>query len=102
MVVYSKLWDNEPAYEAQRGTKEGDQRSFEYNENLRLAAIRYAMVGQLRNPTKGFETVIQHHFRVLKPFVIQQSEQWLSEASDTYKAKMAKAVDDLKKELAKL
>lgn len=44
---------NEPAYEAQRGTKEGDLRSKDYNELIRLGTLRHAIIGQLRNPSPG-------------------------------------------------
>lgn len=37
MILVEQPYFNEPAYEAQRGTKEGELRSSEYNENIRLA-----------------------------------------------------------------
>lgn len=102
LILLDEPYYNEPAYESQRGTKEGDQRSFEYNEPLRLATIRHAMIGQMRNPSPGFEDVIQKHFYIQKNRLIRQAETWLSESTEAMKPKMEKAVDELKKELAKV
>lgn len=99
LILLDEPYYNEPAYEAQRGTKEGDSRSFEYNEPLRLATIRHAMISHIRNPPQGFEQVVNSHFRIQKNRVMNEVERWVSESSDTYKSKMEKAFQDLKKEL---
>jgi hypothetical protein len=41
---------NEPSYEAQRFTKEGDEASAAYNEQLQYNTIRWAMLDALRTP----------------------------------------------------
>lgn len=41
---------NEPSYEAQRHTKEGDEASAAYNEQLQYNTIRWAMLDAIRNP----------------------------------------------------
>lgn len=101
-ILVEEPYFNEPAYEAQRGTKEGTSRSAEYNENIWVGTLRHAIIGQLRNPTKGFETVIQSHFRLHKHNLRKQAEQWVLEASDTNRAKLERALHDLNKELNKL
>ena len=58
---------NEPGYESQIGTPEGDRnRRVADNggyERLRVWTIQWAMVDQLKNPSKGFEDAIREHFR---------------------------------------
>lgn len=53
-ILVDEPYFNEPAYEAQKGTKEGAMRSAEYNENIRLGTLRHAIIEQLRMPTKGY------------------------------------------------
>ena len=53
LIMVEEPYFNEPSYEAQRGTKEGDKRSHEYNENIQYNNIRFAMIEQLRNPPPG-------------------------------------------------
>lgn len=57
-------------YESQIGTPEGD-RNRRVGENggyerLRVWTIQWAMVDQLKNPSKGFEDAIREHFRCLR------------------------------------
>lgn len=92
---------NEPSYEAQRGTKEGDKASREYNEQIQANNIRYAMVQQLRQPALGFEDVIRLHFSILKEEIMNHCCQWLNECQ-TDKLKMKKAILQLQSELNKL
>lgn len=102
LILVEQPYFNEPAYEAQRGTKEGDARSFEYNENIRLGTLRHAMIGQLRNPSPGFEDAIRKHFKLLKNRVLAQVQQWVKESSQVYRSKMERALEDLQQELEKL
>jgi hypothetical protein len=57
---------NEPGYESQYGTPEGDEnrRTAENGgyERLRVWTVQWAMVDQLRRPSPGFEDVIRKHF----------------------------------------
>jgi len=102
LILVEHPYYNEPAYEAQRGTKEGDMRSKEYNEVLRLGTLRHAMIGQMRNPSSGFEDVIRTHFRLQKDRVLNQCIQWLNESSIENRSKFERSIEDLKVELSKL
>eukprot|EP01116_Phalansterium_solitarium_P010607 TRINITY_DN2558_c0_g1_i9.p1 TRINITY_DN2558_c0_g1~~TRINITY_DN2558_c0_g1_i9.p1 ORF type:complete len:504 (+),score=0.67 TRINITY_DN2558_c0_g1_i9:291-1802(+) len=102
LILIDHPYFNEPAYEAQRGTKEGVLRSAEYNETIRLGTIRYAMTGQLRSPSPGFEDVIKTHFRLQKARVTNLCQEWLAESSESFRPRMERAIADLLKELEKL
>lgn len=47
LILVAEPYYNEPSYEAQRGTKEGDEASAKYNEQLQYNNIRYAMIEQV-------------------------------------------------------
>jgi ubiquitin-protein ligase len=102
LIMIDEPYFNEPAYEAQRGTPEGANRSFEYNEPLRLGTLRHAVVNQLRQPAEGFAEVIPIHFQVQRARILAIAHQWLREASPDFRAKMARAVAEVEAELAKL
>ncbi len=84
-ILVEQPYFNEPAYEAQKGTKEGEQRSFEYNENIRLATVRHAMIEPLRYPMEGFEEVIVSHFTLQKKRLAHQVQQWVQESSEEFR-----------------
>eukprot|EP00020_Sapocribrum_chincoteaguense_P000263 CAMPEP_0170752206 /NCGR_PEP_ID=MMETSP0437-20130122/11849_1 /TAXON_ID=0 /ORGANISM="Sexangularia sp." /LENGTH=1243 /DNA_ID=CAMNT_0011091269 /DNA_START=39 /DNA_END=3769 /DNA_ORIENTATION=- len=88
LIMVEQPYFNEPGYERERGTSEGERHSFEYNEDLRLSTIRFAMVGHLRKPPVGFEDVVRTHFRLQKNRLLAQCASWAAEATPRYKAKM--------------
>ena len=51
-ILVAEPYFNEPGLEGQRGTAEGQLRSEEENEKLRLDTIRHAIVGVLRSHTR--------------------------------------------------
>lgn len=101
LILVEHPYFNEPAYEAQRGTREGDFRTSEYNENIRLATIRFAMIDVLQHPPHGFEQVVAIHFKLQKLRILKQVAQWAQEATQM-KDKFEKALPILKQELDKL
>lgn len=102
LIMVEEPYYNEPSYEAQRGTPEGDQRSKEYSEVIRFNTVRYAMVEQLRNPVPEFERAIKMHFLLEKDNILRQCEEWLHASSASLQPKFARLLDDLRKEIAKL
>jgi len=78
---------NEPGYESQIGTPEGDRnRRVGDNggyERLRVWTIQWAMVDQLRNPSKGFEEAIREHFRLKRAHILRTTAKWLEEAKES-------------------
>eukprot|EP01098_Paradermamoeba_levis_P011131 TRINITY_DN4731_c0_g6_i1.p2 TRINITY_DN4731_c0_g6~~TRINITY_DN4731_c0_g6_i1.p2 ORF type:complete len:502 (-),score=186.41 TRINITY_DN4731_c0_g6_i1:116-1621(-) len=104
-ILVEKPYFNEPGYERSMGTKEGDQQNKDYNDNIQLQTIRWAMIEQLRNPSPGFEDVITNHFKLNRNLVMKQALQWLKEASTSppdYQVKLKKTIEELKKELQAL
>ena len=77
--------------------------SREYNQNLQLHTLRYAMVGMLQKPPAEFGEVVKRHFKLLAPHLRRQGARWVAECTDaTLKSRLAVAVHNLNGELDKL
>eukprot|EP01047_Picozoa_sp_COSAG01_P038545 COSAG01_NODE_3133_length_6533_cov_117.587842_4_plen_156_part_00 len=93
----------EPGYERGEGSEASEQRSAEYNDNLHYNTMRYAMLGALKNPPRGFEEVVHGHFSILKDVVLAQCCKWVANAtSQENRSKMSEVAEMLRAELEKL
>ena len=61
-----------------RSLGQGEQRSRDYNDNLRYNNMRYAMLGMLRRPPPGFETIVSRHFFMVQGPLLLQCANWVS------------------------
>jgi len=105
LIFVPEPYFNEPGYERQIGTKLGEEASRKYNENIRLGTAEHAILGQLRNPSKGFESVVRSHFYWKKETILKTVERWIEESksnNSTFAPKLEKVFQDLKEELEKL
>uniref|UniRef100_A0A7S0NXP8 UBC core domain-containing protein n=1 Tax=Calcidiscus leptoporus TaxID=127549 RepID=A0A7S0NXP8_9EUKA len=87
---------NEPGYEALMSTPTWKQQSAEYNAKLRLYTMRYAMLGPLRAPPRGFEDVVRLHFKLQRARILQQCWAWTQEAPMELRDKMCHALNALR------
>ncbi|XP_065914560.1 ubiquitin conjugation factor E4 A-like [Dysidea avara] len=93
----------EPSYERIQGTEEGNAKSAEYNSDLHVHTVRYAMLEQLRNPPAGCEDIIKVHFTIQRDAVLKQCSEWLRQAVSTdQERRLRKAVDELRVQLDKI
>jgi baculoviral IAP repeat-containing protein 6 len=76
LIFVPQPYFNEPGYERDMGTSHGQQRSDEYNRNIQIQTVRFAMIDQMKNPPPGFEKIIQTHFAMQKNIILQQVEDW--------------------------
>ena len=103
MILVEQPWFNEPGADGLRGTSDGDRKSREYNEEIRLQTMRWGMVAQLRKPSPGFEEAIRAHFKMQRGRVYRQCAAWTAECADaTRRARMEEALGELTAELGKL
>jgi hypothetical protein len=51
----SDIHTNEPGYEYEMDTPEGDAKNEAYSNIVRYCNIKYAMIDAINNPPKGFE-----------------------------------------------
>ena len=83
LILVPDPFFNEPGYERNRGTPEGDQQSRSYNEAIREATVRYAMIGQLHKPTPELEEPILEHFRMRKAAILEQVQGWAADKKNS-------------------
>eukprot|EP01126_Amoeba_proteus_P051446 TRINITY_DN6141_c0_g2_i1.p1 TRINITY_DN6141_c0_g2~~TRINITY_DN6141_c0_g2_i1.p1 ORF type:complete len:506 (-),score=96.21 TRINITY_DN6141_c0_g2_i1:223-1740(-) len=100
LIMIEEPYYNEPSYEAQRNTREGDDASAAYNEQIQYNTMRWAMLDPLRNPPDGFVEVIHCHFMVLKDVIMEECQKWVKKA--VYKEKMLNVLYQLYLELSRL
>jgi len=77
IIMSEEVYFNEPGFENEQGTPEGEKKNEAYSNIVRLGNIKYAMTGQLKNPPKGFETVIRRHFYLKKNEILKEVKSWI-------------------------
>jgi len=96
IIMVAKPYFNEPGYADEEGTPAGEERSREYNENIRLATMRHAIRDMLRRPPRGFEDVVRNHFEQTRPLLQRQLAAWLHECvKPQNRAAMEKAYTEI-------
>ncbi|XP_077246663.1 putative ubiquitin-conjugating enzyme E2 23 [Tasmannia lanceolata] len=77
LVLNSKPYFNEPGYDKQVGTAEGEKNSLSYSENTFLLNCK-SMLYLLRRPPKHFEELVKQHFRRRGCYIIKACEAYMN------------------------
>ncbi len=93
LILVKNPYFNEPGWERQMHSMEGKKKSQEYNDNIRLQTLRWAIVDKIKNPPKGFEEFTKEHFRMKKKEILDVVKVWLEET------KFIEEMKSLRKEL---
>ena len=80
IIMSEEIYFNEPGYEGESGTEEGERKNEAYCNIVRYCNIKYAMVDAIKNPPKGFETVIRRHFYLKKNEILEEVRKWVKYA----------------------
>mgnify|MGYP000926696280 CR=1 FL=1 len=80
IIMSEEVYFNEPGFEGESGTEEGEKKNEAYCNIVRYCNIKFAMIDQIRNPPKGFETVIRRHFYLKKDEILEETRKWLKYA----------------------
>ncbi|VVU94950.1 Ubiquitin-conjugating enzyme [seawater metagenome] len=83
LILVDEPYYNEPGWERQMHTEEGKRRSFDYNDNIRLQTLKWAIIDKIKNPSPGFENVIKKHFYHKREKVISTLDIWRKETKKT-------------------
>jgi len=83
LILVPDPFFNEPGYERNRGTPEGDRQSRMYNETIREGTVRYAMIAQLKSPPEELREAIYLHFRLRRKAILEQVEGWASDSANS-------------------
>lgn len=80
VVMSEEVYFNEPGYEGEAGTEEGEKKNEGYSNIVRLCNIKYAMIGQIKTPSEGFEEVIRRHFYMKREVIMKEVGKWIKYA----------------------
>eukprot|EP01061_Rhynchopus_euleeides_P021770 TRINITY_DN35524_c0_g1_i2.p1 TRINITY_DN35524_c0_g1~~TRINITY_DN35524_c0_g1_i2.p1 ORF type:complete len:412 (+),score=130.20 TRINITY_DN35524_c0_g1_i2:215-1450(+) len=95
MILVPDPYFNEPGNERERGTPEGDKWSGEYNEGLRLATLRYAILENIKSPPAGCEEIVAAYYKAMAPVVLSTAHRWAAESSVERRSKFLKVLEQL-------
>lgn len=101
LILVAKPYYNEPGLEMQT---DAERVSTQYNQKVREATIKYAMIGHLKAPPSEFADVIRHHFRLKRRQIKQQCVQWIADAGSDllHRSALSRLSKELEIELDKL
>jgi len=85
LILVPDPFFNEPGYERVRNTAEGDMQSRSYNETIREATIRFAMLGHLKSPPPELKETIIRHFKLRKKTLLAQVREWSTDEKNSTK-----------------
>jgi baculoviral IAP repeat-containing protein 6 len=83
LILVPDPFFNEPGYERIRGTPEGDKQAREYNEVIREATIRYAMIDNLRKPPPELRQAILSHFALRRADILANVRAMAAEKANS-------------------
>lgn len=89
LVMNEDVLYNEPSYEMYRNPinshgpyNQYKKQNIGYSNIVRYGNVKYAMLGSLENPPKGFEDVVKMHFFYKKKEIIKTCSKWVEEAKN--------------------
>lgn len=98
MIFVDDPYFNEPNVDLMRGTSEGTSASRNYNTELNLNTIRWAMIDQLKRPRLGFEDFTRTHFKLMQHEIMKQCKRWIEECGEeqsSIKQRLVASTDEL-------
>ena len=76
IIMSNEVYFNEPGYEHELNTPQGDAANEAYSNIVRYGNLKYAILEQLRNPTPGFEDVLRRNFFLKKEVILAEIDEW--------------------------
>ncbi len=83
IIMSDLVYFNEPSCEAEMGKPEGEARNEAYSNIVKYCNIKYAIIEQIKKPSKGFEEVIQRHFYLKKNQILEDAKLWIEKSKNT-------------------
>jgi ubiquitin-protein ligase len=81
LIFVENPYYNEPGWETQMHTTEGNTKSFKYTDNIRIETLRWGIIDKIKNPTYGFEEFTKNHFLLKKDETISVIDIWIQESN---------------------
>ena len=82
IIMSEEVYFNEPGFESERDTPEGERKNEAYANIVRYCNIKYAMIDHIKNPPKGFETVVKRHFYIKRKEIMEEVNHWIKLADE--------------------
>ena len=73
----NEVYYNEPGFEHEMGTPQGDKNNNGYSNIVRYGTLKYAILEQIRNPAQGFEEIIHMNFFLKKETILSEVDEWI-------------------------
>jgi ubiquitin-protein ligase len=102
MMLVEKPYFCEPGHASYYGTPEGENKSRDYNNNIRMYTMESAILRVLKNPPEEFEDVIKKHFTLKADRIKETCAKWVEEAYSSTKAKYVGLYTEIVKHLNRL
>jgi ubiquitin-protein ligase len=77
IIMSEEVYFNEPGFEVEQGTEVGESKNEAYSNVVRYGNIKFAMIDNIRDPPKGFESVIKRHFFIRRESILTEVHRWL-------------------------
>jgi hypothetical protein len=78
IIMSDDVYFNEPGFEGEASTQDGQDKNEAYCNIVKYCNIQYAMIDQINNPSKGFETIIKRHFFLKKEEILKECKKWVA------------------------
>ncbi|WP_210131859.1 hypothetical protein [Staphylococcus sp. GDK8D30P] len=79
----NEVYFNEPGYEHEAGTVEGEKKNEGYSNIVRYCNVKFAIIDAIKNPPKGFEKVIKRNFYLKKKVILEEVKEWVDRSKNT-------------------
>jgi ubiquitin-protein ligase len=78
-IFRNKPYFNEPCYQRDENTVNGEKNSENYNKNVMFNTIKWAMIDIINNINKYeiFKDIIKNHFSIKKNDILNQAKKWM-------------------------
>ena len=80
IIMSEEVYFNEPGFENEQGTEEGEKKNEAYSNIVRYGNVKFAMLENIRNPPKGFESIIRRHFYLKRDEIMEECRKWIKYA----------------------
>ena len=83
IIMSNEVYFNEPGYEHEAGTPEGERKNDGYSNIVRYCNVKYAIIDMIKNPPAGFEKIIKYNFYLKKNEILKEVKDWVDAAKNS-------------------
>jgi len=80
IIMSNEVYFNEPGYEHEQGTVEGEKKNEGYANIVRYCNVKFAIIETIKNPPTGFEQIIKRNYYLKKYEILREVKEWVERA----------------------